>query len=289
MVASQKSIKRSMRLSNGIFAMAAAVVMAAGMTTSALAVGMVNVIPSNLQGWEDGSGSGGSVSFVNDAPAGFGASSLEFDTPTDGAYATYYGPYGEEQDVPLSEVTDLGYFTKQVSGSSEASASYFIGLDLDADGDFDTYLMHEPYWQNDGSPDAQPVVADEWQYWNVANGKFWSTANYNSPGEGLDLEAGAGGPPLYDLDQIKTAFPNAVVQYFGINTGTNNAGFIIRVDGVSFNGTTYNFENKSVVTAKDECKKGGWESLADASGASFKNQGQCVASVVSSDNSRHNR
>lgn len=283
----QKSTKRNFRLPSGLVAVVAAVVMTLGLAGSAFAVGMVNVSPDNLQGWEDGSGAGGTVAFVGDAPVGFGSSSLEFSTESAGANATYYGPYGEDQDVPLADVTDLSYYTKQVAGSAESSASYFIGLDLDNNGEFDTYLMHEPYWQNDSSPDAQPVMSGEWQQWNVADGLFWSTDSFD--GDVLDIEAGAGGPPLYTLDQIKGAFPDAVVQYFGVNTGTNNAGYIIRVDGVNFNGTIYNFESQLIATTKDDCKNGGWESAVSVAGASFKNQGQCVAAVASSENSRHNR
>lgn len=42
----------------------------------------------------------------------------------------------------------------------------------------------------------------------------------------------------------------------------------------------------NTVDNKDECKNGGW---AGFSAMDFKNQGQCVAAVVSSPNSRHNR
>ena len=36
-----------------------------------------------------------------------------------------------------------------------------------------------------------------------------------------------------------------------------------------------------VPTTKDQCKKDGWKTLVDAHGHTFKNQGQCVSSVVS--------
>ena len=37
----------------------------------------------------------------------------------------------------------------------------------------------------------------------------------------------------------------------------------------------------TVPTTKDQCKKDGWKTLVDAHGHTFKNQGQCVSSVVS--------
>jgi hypothetical protein len=43
--------------------------------------------------------------------------------------------------------------------------------------------------------------------------------------------------------------------------------------------TTYDFEPYVVATDKNQCKKGGWMTLKDADGNSFKNQGQCVSSV----------
>lgn len=53
-------------------------------------------------------------------------------------------------------------------------------------------------------------------------------------------------------------------------------------------GVAYNFvepEMPEEATTKEECKNGGWMNFQ----AGYKNQGQCIASVVSSENSRHNR
>lgn len=53
-------------------------------------------------------------------------------------------------------------------------------------------------------------------------------------------------------------------------------------------GVAYNFvapELPEAATAKEECKNGGWMNFQ----ADYKNQGQCIASVVSSENSRHHR
>lgn len=51
----------------------------------------------------------------------------------------------------------------------------------------------------------------------------------------------------------------------------------VLVDNVEINADTVTFDQPQ---NKDECKKGGWESLTDADGNSFKNQGDCVSYVA---------
>ncbi len=46
---------------------------------------------------------------------------------------------------------------------------------------------------------------------------------------------------------------------------------------------------KAEAFAKDACKNGGFNSMVNGQGTAFKNQGQCVAYVQSSDNSKHRR
>lgn len=354
----------------------------------ALAAGTLTVAPGSLDGWTDQSAAGGTVSYVDGAPAGLGEASLELKTSDDNASRAVYS---RSESVALSDVNELSYWTKQVAATAEGgSASFFVGVDLNGDGTWDTNLIHEPYWQNEGSPDTAPVVAGEWQQWDVDAGLFWSSRSYDGV-----LTAGAGGPPFYTLAQVQEAFPNALVTGYGVNVGTYNPNYTILVDGVVFNGTTYNFEmvvpdttapdvpeaigatspvvacggttdsntvtlgwtdesasgavsyqyqvmtpqratwddawtvntatnsysgaftegegdytyrvaavdasgNVSawsnecvltydttpepvVLTNKDQCKKGGWEAFG------FKNQGLCIASVQSSENSRHRR
>jgi hypothetical protein len=55
----------------------------------------------------------------------------------------------------------------------------------------------------------------------------------------------------------------------------------ILVDNVTINGTTFTFEEAAPgggPSDKEECKNGGWKTFSNPS---FKNQGQCVSSVVS--------
>ena len=48
---------------------------------------------------------------------------------------------------------------------------------------------------------------------------------------------------------------------------------------MSFNGQAYDFEPYAVASNKEQCKDGGWATLARANGSSFKNQGDCIQYV----------
>lgn len=81
--------------------------------------------------------------------------------------------------------------------------------------------------------------------------------------------------------------PGSNIRAFSLNVGDTSANDV-GLDGyldnvvVNLNGdaTTYDFEPYVVATDKEQCKKGGWMTLVDSEGNSFKNQGQCVASTV---------
>lgn len=246
--------------------------------STAFAAAMV-VTPGNTQGWTDAqSTAGGQVSFQADSntPLGTGAIQLTTDA-TNAAKANYVKPLVEP--VALSSVNGMSYWTKQVSGPPHASASYQLAVDLDANGTFDTNLVYEPYIQAMQDPASQQVMPNVWQEWNAQTGLFWSSKTAGS------LNAGAGGPPYYTIAQVLAAHPNAKVMAFGVNVGSYNPNHVIRVDGVVFNGDTYNFEAVEptpvpvVATNKEQCKNGGWKTLVTADGKSFKNQGQCVSYV----------
>lgn len=63
--------------------------------------------------------------------------------------------------------------------------------------------------------------------------------------------------------------------------GNKDAGSVARV--------AFTVDNIVVAAAKDDCKRGGWQEVTRTDGSSFKNQGQCIAYVVSSDSSKHRR
>lgn len=263
----------------------AALALTVGMVASTFAATNV-VTPSDMMGWVDGSLAGGTVSYVDDAPAGFGSASLELKTD---ATTAAKAAYGRAVDMPLSDVATLSYYTKQVAVSTpEGSASLALGVDLDGDGTWDTSLVHEPYWR-DALGDAAPVLPNEWQQWDVLSGVFWSSRSVQG------LVGTPGGPATYTFGQILADYPNAKLVTLGVNIGTYNPSYTILVDGITLNDTVYDFERVApepepvVPTSKDDCKQGGWMSLVNADGSSFKNQGQCVSYVQSNANSKHHR
>lgn len=242
--------------------------------------GMITVTPDHMKKWVDASLTGATATMVDGAPAGLGASSLELKTMSDvNAKATYAHP----EDMKLSDLMSASYYTKQKAASSAGgAASMTFGVDLNGDGAWDTSLVYEPYWQNEGNPDAAPVVQGEWQKWDVASGMFWSSKNFGTGSTAL--VAGAGGAPFYSLETIKANYPDAKIMVTGVGVGSYNTDYTIDVDGVEINGMTYNFEkvtakNDKEPTNKDDCKKDGWKTLMNVDGQMFKNQGQCVSYV----------
>jgi hypothetical protein len=242
------------------------------------------VTPTNQQGWTTAdTRPGGDVNFVVDAtaPAGNGALQLTTDATT-AAKAQYM----HEANLPIGSVTDLSYYTRQVSGPAFADASYQLPVCL---GGFTspqtpanpsgctgfTTFVFEPY-QNNGLGTPSPVIVPGiWQQWDVDAGQFWSSRTVNAGGSCV-VAAGFGGAPFYSLSTLQTICPSAVVVGFGVNIGTFNPSYDVYTDLVNFNGTTYDFEPYQVATTKDQCKNGGFANVKRADGSSFKNQGDCI-------------
>jgi len=255
---------------------AAGILVLTGMT-DALAATTVVVTPANQQGWSTpDTRAGGTVAFVPDAFSPFPPGALELTTD---ATTTAKAQYLHSALTPLSSVTTLGYYTKQVSGPPlYADPSYQLVMCLNGAAPATcgfTTLVFEPY-QN---PLQGPIVPGAWQKWDVAAGLFWSTRTVTC-GNGT-VTGTRGGPATYSLAQIQNLCPNAVVVGFGVNIGSNNPGYVVRTDGFNFNGTIYDFQLTNTPTSDEQCKDGGFVNFTDAQGHAFKNQGQCVAFVES--------
>ena len=223
----------------------------------------------NSRGWSTAdTRPGGAVDFVEDTTApGGGSGALQLTTDNT---ATAKAQFLHGEDTPLSDVTDLGYYTRYVSGPPHAAASYQLVVNLCGTTGFTTFV-YEPY-QN-GTVD----ITGAWQQWDVDGGQMWSSRTVTCGSSGV--VAGAGGPPFYTLSYLQTAFPNAVVIGFGVNIGSNNPSYNVLADLVTFNLTTYDFEVYSTPSTLEDCKRGGWSTFNPATGP-FKNQGQCVSSTV---------
>ena len=263
------------------------------------------VTPTNQQGWSTAdTRPGGSVNFVADAtaPAGCGALQLTTDATT-----TAKAQYLHAENTPLAGVTELSYYTKQVSGPTFADPSYQVIAFLNGGTGFTT-LVFEPY-QN---AQLGLIVPNTWQQWDVDSGLFWSTRTVTCSGG--TIVGTPGGPATYTLADVKTICPGAVVIGYGVNIGTNNPLYNVETDLFNFNGTTYDFEpdtdgdgfpncsdncpfvsnpdqadfdNDGIGDAcdphtgpprdKDQCKNGGWQRFDTP--RTFKNQGDCIQYV----------
>jgi len=239
----------------------------------------VIVTPSNTQGWTGvppgaDTRPGGTVGITNFSDGSGGNGSLHLTTDaTNAAKAQYM----HAANVPLSDVTELGYSTYQQSANFPGGdASYQLpvclgGVDSSGHCVGFTTFVYEPY-------ENGAVVNGQWQQWDVDAGLFWSSRTV-ALGT-CNTTAGAGGAPFYTLSAINAMCPDAVAVGFGVNVGTFNPSYSVYVDFVNFNGTTYNFEVYQVPTSADQCKNGGWMTLKRTGGtAGFKNQGDCIQYV----------
>jgi hypothetical protein len=256
-----------MKLKTVIGGIALGVFLAVG---AAAAATTVVVTPANPQGFSTAdTRPGGAVDFVVDSttPSGIGALHLTTDS-TNQAKAQYI----KEVNLPLSDVTELSYYTKQNSASfPDGDPSFQLIVNLNGDDGGYTTFVFEPY-ENGGG-----VVPGTWQSWDVDAGQMWSSRTVICGTN--TITAGAGGPPFYELGDIEAACPNAVVIGIGVNVGSFNPSYDTEADLVSLNGTAYDFEPYAVATDSDGCKKDGWQTLSSADGSSFKNQGDCIQYV----------
>ncbi len=252
-------------------------VMSMGLVGIASAASNVVVTPTNTQGWSTAdTRPGGSVTYVaGDAPPAGGSASLQLTTDLT---TTAKAQYLHNTTTPLSSVTNLSYWTKQVSAPF-AGADPSYQLPICANGIVGTStcsgfttLVFEPYQGGLG-----PVVPGVWQQWQVDQGLFWSSRKVVCSNG--TLIGTPGGPATFTLAQIKNICPAAVSVQFGVNIGSNNPGYTVRTDLVNFNGTTYNFEIANTPTNKTQCKNGGYTNYTDATGKPFTNQGQCASFV----------
>ena len=257
-----------------------ALALVAPATATLFAGSTVVVTPTNQQGWSTSdTRPGGAVNFVVDgtAPSGNGALQLTTDATT-----TAKAQYMHQASIPLADVNDLSYHTRQISATfAEGEASYQLvaclgGVSGTTCNGFTTFV-YEPY-ENPGMGDpGSVVIPNVWQKWNVSSGQMWSSRSYSNGG--CTVVAGAGGPPFYTLAGLKSMCPNAVVIGFGVNIGSNNPAWNVYTDLVQFNDTTYDFEPYEVATNKDQCKNGGYLTVKRNDGSGFKNQGDCIQYV----------
>ena len=207
---------------------------------------VVTVRPESLNGWTSAepiatTTAGGAVNFISDSTAQSGFGALQMTTVGTSASKAQLM---RVEPIPLANITDLSYFTKQNSAPfSGAAASFQVGVLLDGVGNFTTFSF-EPY-------ENGTVTSGTWQEWNVAAGQFWSSRT-RAAGGACNVSAGAGGAPFYTLADLKANCPNAVVVQYGVNIGTSNPNYDIEADLLRVNGTVYDFEPSQFKVVDDD-------------------------------------
>ena len=252
-----------------LLAIVSSVGLAIAVPNAALAASHVKVTPAKPHGWSTAdTRPGGAVNFVADSTAPLGEGALQL--TTDGTTAAK-AQYLHSAAIPLADVTQLSYSTKQVSSLfAGGDPSYQLVLNLNGTSGFTT-MVFEPYQ----TPAEGPVLPGTWQSWDVAGGLFWSTQKVKCSNGGV--EKGFGGPPLYTLQQIKTMCPLAVAIGFGVNIGSNNPSYNVETDAFNFNGTTFNFEPTRPPNGEDSCPTGEDSAL---NGPSSNDRGGCASDVA---------
>ncbi|MDF1505000.1 hypothetical protein [Roseisolibacter sp. H3M3-2] len=206
-------------------------------------------------------------------PAGVG--SLEFVTPT-GADKVYLFNYDHVQ-ATLASITGMGYSTYRAAGEAQQVAALNLQVDVNgaAAGGFTTLVFEPVYNTLQGA-----VVSGQWQSWDAYSGgnAIWWSSNPIPGAPNRDT--------FVSWNTIKQNNPDAViVGGVGVNQGSGNNALTTAVDNFTLarsgETVTYNFEPYRVAANVESCKNGGWMSLKDSEGDSFKNQGDCVSYVAS--------
>lgn len=132
-------------------------------------------------------------------------------------------------------------------------------VDFDGDGTRDGILIGEP-----------GVYGNDW-WLNNAAAQFVKDGAPSHSG-------GSGSADHGTLDQWRAAFPVAEVQAFGFSLGSGVKGDGV-LGAIDFAGTRYTFGTPVVLTSKEQCKKGGWQTSTKPV---FADQGACVSSFAGS-------
>ena len=155
--------------------------------------------------------------------------------------------------TPLAAAGEPGlHYTNTAGGVPGAQ----LVVDFDKDGTADGILIGEK------------VYGGDWWLNNAAKQFVKDGAPSHEPGSG---SANHG-----TLDQWRAAFPTADVTAFGFSLGSGVKGDGV-LNAIDFAGTRHTFAAPVVLTAKDECKNGGWRTSTKPV---YRNQGECVSALA---------
>ncbi len=193
----------------------------------------LNVTPANTQGWVSSNVASGASDYVTDSTAPLGNGALEVRTTGSSDKAQLFR--AAPANTTLNSVNDLSYWAYRSSSSTGSPAqvtSINLGIDFNgAEAGGFTTLVFEPIYQ---SATQGQLTDDIWQNWDAGNDSIWWSSNPIPGAPNRDT--------FVSLATIKTNNPDAIVSYYGFNQGSGNSGITSRVDGLTFQGTTFDFE-----------------------------------------------
>ena len=214
----------------------------------------------------------GAIAFGTEygAPAGLGTGSLQISTPLANDKANL--ALTPTTVLPLAELADASYWSYRAEKST-ATAVQAPALNVVVDvnglttaGGLTTLVFEPAYNTGQGT-----VTEGLWQRWSAGGTDIWWSSN--------PIESAPNRDTFVSLNTIIAKNPAAVIVSFGANQGGGNPGLFGAVDGLTLNGTTYDFGPR--VFDKADCKDGGWQTMKDSSGQAFVNQGDCVSYYAS--------
>jgi hypothetical protein len=186
------------------------------------------------------------------APAAPVASATTISVPAAGTYPNYYTDSGVY--IPAG-----GSVVVSASGMWSDCTTYLTAPCVTGPDGFGGFPPAANY--TDPSANSGTLLG------SVDGGNTWSAI-----GAGPTVVQGPG-ELLLATNDINPAFSNCNVAgptgCYGDNTGAVSAVI-----------TFSTFATFATPTSKASCKKGGWQSLTDANGTPFKNQGDCVSYVA---------
>jgi hypothetical protein len=244
------------------------------------------VTSSNPQSWGFlaegviGKSDGGFVVGPAAAPAGGGSAMLSTIDST-GAHVLATARYGSTK---LSSIYELKYSSYGNLSPQAIAFQFNVDSDVtDANNSFQGRLVFEPYQAYGNAA----VVPNTWIEWNALTGKWWGSGGGAS--RPVSMSCPQSNPCT--TAQLLFMYPNVGILdvggvYFKVGTGWGPA-FTGYVDKLVIGITTedgnetsiWDFEEFSVATDPESCKKGGYLLFNPPTGP-YKNQGQCVSSVV---------
>jgi hypothetical protein len=181
--------------------------------------------------------------------SGTGATLDNTVTGPDGSYSGVYYAVSSINGAVLSDVSNLSfnYTGTPTAGSPRIS----LPIDTDNDGDTEFYISIAAFHCNNGAGLVDPM--------NDATCTIWSNLDGTTP-LGSNWDAVVAAHPTW---RVSDDLPFIIADDPGLWTVSN----------------VHLGEAAKVVTAKDECKDGGWEIMTRADGTTFKNQGDCIQYV----------